>query len=482
MTDHAPRQHYGLTLAVLAVAALAYALLQTMVAPALPEIQHDLGASTTGVTWILTVYLLTASVLTPILGRLGDMYGKERMLVLVMSLFALGTVVCALSHSLALLVAGRAVQGAAGAVFPLAFGIIRDEFPREKVGSAIGLISATFGIGGGVGLVLAGVIVDHMAYEWIFWFALILIVPATVATHFFVPESPVKTPAKINWLGALLLSTGLAALLYGVSEAPDRGWGSPVTLGLIAAGLVVLALWVVQERGAAVPLVDMRMMRLRGVWTTNLVGLLVGFGMFGSFILIPTFVQTAPRAGYGFDATVTEAGLFLLPSALVMLVGGPLAGALGNRFGSKVPLLAGCLLSAIGFAFLGVAHDARWQIFAGTALFGLGISFSFASMANLIVQAVPQSQTGVASGINTIARSIGGSLGSQVSATIVAGSVLASTRLPGESGFQTAFFVSAAAMVVALLAGLAIPGRPRGDAAAAGAAGAGGQARPAAAR
>jgi len=317
--------------------------------------------------------------------------------------------------------------------------------------------------------VLAGVIVDNMAWEWIFWFALLLIVPATIAAHFFVPESPVKTPAKINWLGAALLSGGLVALLYGVSEAPDKGWGSPVTLGLVAAGLVLLTLWVLQERGAPTPLVDMRMMKLRGVWTTNLVGLLVGFGMFGSFILVPTFVQTAPSAGYGFDASVTEAGLFLLPSALVMLVGGPLAGSLGNRFGSKVPLLLGCLLGAIGFGFLGFAHDERWQIFVGTAVFGLGISFSFASMANLIVQAVPQNQTGVASGINTISRSIGGSLGAQVSATIVAGSVLASTQLPGESGFQTAFLVSAGAMLVALLAGLVIPGRRQADDATAGA-------------
>ena len=468
MTDDAPaaaRQHHGLTLAVLAVAALSYALLQTMVAPALPEIQRELGASTTGVTWVLTVYLLSASVLTPILGRLGDMHGKDRVLVAVMAAFALGTAVCALADSLALLVAGRAVQGAGGAAFPLAFGIIRDEFPREKVAGAIGLISATFGIGGGVGLVLAGVLVDALSYEWIFLFALALIVPATVAIHRWVPASPVRTPARVNWLGAALLSAGLALLLLGVSEAPERGWGSPGTVGLIAGGLAVLALWTGQEQRAAEPLVDMRMLRLRGVWTTNLVAVLVGFGMFGSFILVPTYVQSVPEvAGYGFGATVTEAGLFLLPSALVMLVGGPLAGALGNRFGSKVPLLLGCLLGAVGFAFLGLAHAARWQIYVGTAIFGLGISFSFASMANLVVSAVPQTQTGVASGINTIARSVGGSLGSQVSATIVAGSVVAATGLPGEGGFAAAFLVSAAAMVVALLAGLAIPGRPRGAA------------------
>lgn len=447
---------------MLAAAALSFALLQTMVAPALPEIQRELGASTTGVTWILTVYLLSASVLTPILGRLGDMHGKDRVLVVVMGAFALGTAVCAVAPTLELLVAGRAVQGAGGAAFPLAFGIIRDEFPQEKVAGAIGLISATFGIGAGVGLVLAGVIVDALAYEWIFLAALVLIVPATVAIHRWVPPSPVRSPARINWLGAALLSAGLALLLLGVSEAPDRGWGSSQTVGLIAGGLALLAAWTAQERRAAEPLVDMEMLRRRGVWTTNLVAVLVGFGMFGSFILVPAYVQSVPAvAGYGFGATVTEAGLFLLPSAVVMLVGGPVAGVLGNRFGSKVPLLLGCLLGAVGFAFLGVAHDARWQIYLGTAIFGLGISFSYAAMANLVVSAVPQTQTGVASGVNTIARSVGGSLGSQVSATIVAGSVVASTGLPSEHGFAAAFLASAAAMVVALLAGLVIPGRPR---------------------
>src|SRR3954464_2258071 len=189
--DH-PRQHYGITLAVLATAALAYAVSQTMVAPALPAIQKDLHTTTTGVTWVLTIYLLTASIATPVLGRLGDMFGKEHVLVWVLGMFALGSLVAALSHSIGLLVAGRAIQGFGGAVFPLAFGIIRDEFPPERVAQGIGLISATFGIGGGFGLVLSGVIVDNLAFEWIFWIAALVTAVAVVATVLFVPESPIK--------------------------------------------------------------------------------------------------------------------------------------------------------------------------------------------------------------------------------------------------------------------------------------------------
>jgi EmrB/QacA subfamily drug resistance transporter len=460
MTADHPRQHYNITLAVLALSALAYALLQTMVAPALPAIQNDLNTSTTSVTWVLTVYLLTASIATPVLGRLGDMYGKERMLLLTLALFAVGLLISALSHSLGPLVLGRAVQGFGGAVFPLAFGIIRDEFPREKVASAIGLISATFGIGGGGGLVLAGVLVDHLSWEWIFWVGLAMTIVAMVATRLFVPESPIKVPARIDWAGAGMLAASLTALLLAVSEGNSWGWGSARVVGLLVASALITIVWIRFEMRHPDPLVDMRMMRRRPVWTTNLTALLVGFGMFGSFILVPQFVQAPPGAGYGFHADVTAAGVFLLPSTFVMLVAGPLSGVLGTRFGSRLPLLLGTLIAAFAFLFLALEHDARWHIYVGTALMGAGIGLAFAAMANLIVEAVEPTETGVATGMNTIMRSIGGSIGAQVAASIVAGSVVASTQLPTESGYTEAFAVSAVGLALAFAAALAIP-RPR---------------------
>jgi EmrB/QacA subfamily drug resistance transporter len=459
--EEAPRQHYGITLAVLATAALAYAVSQTMVAPALPAIQKDLHTTTTGVTWVLTIYLLTASIATPVLGRLGDMFGKERMLVLVLVMFAVGCVVAGLSHSIGMLVAGRAIQGFAGAVFPLSFGIIRDEFPPERVAQGIGLISATFGIGGGIGLVASGAIVDNLSYEWIFWLALIVTVAAIICTVLFVPESPIKVPAKIDWTGAALLSIGLAALLLGISEGPRWGWVSARVLGLGATAAVALVLWVRWELRVVAPLVDMRMMRRRPVWATNLAGLLVGFGMFGSFILIPQFVQAPPGAGYGFDANVTEAGLILLPSTTVMLFAGPVSGWLGARLGSRLPLLIGTALAALAFALIGVAHEHKWELYIGTALMGAGIGFAFAAMANLIVEAVDATETGVATGMNTIMRTIGGSLGGQISATIVSAHVIAGTHVAREVGYTTAFFLSSFVMVLAFGATLLVPVRAR---------------------
>jgi EmrB/QacA subfamily drug resistance transporter len=452
------RQHYGVTLAVLATSALAYAVSQTMVAPALPEIQHAIGVSQNSVTWVLTVYLLTASIATPVLGRLGDMFGKERVLLWVLVGFGVGSTVAALSHSLPLLVAGRAIQGAGGAIFPLAFGIIRDEFPKEKVAQGIGLISATFGIGGGAGLGLAGVLTESLSYEWIFWVAAIVIAFACVMTHLFVPESPVRSESRrIDWSGAGLLSIGLASLLLGVSEGNTWGWGSARVVGLFALAAVVLVAWVRFEAHQTEPLVDMRMMRRRGVWTTNLVALLVGYGMFSSFIMIPQFVQTSAAAGYGFGASVIQAGLFMLPATTVMLFAGPASGWMGTRYGSRLPLVLGSIISAGAFGWLALEHAHAWEFLVGTAIMGLGIGFAFAAMANCVVEAVAPTETGVATGMNTIMRTIGGSIGAQVAAAIVTGSLIAGTSFPEETGYVEAFAISAVVLVAAAAVGRAIP-------------------------
>jgi MFS family permease len=344
-------------------------------------------------------------------------------------------------------------------VFPLAFGIIRDEFPPEKVATAIGLISATFGIGGGFGLVLSGVIVDHLAYEWIFWLALVFVAGAFVATVLFVPESPVKSPAKVDWAGAGLLSVGLVCLLFGLSEANRWGWTSARELGLLATAAAVLVAWARWELRVPNPLVDMRMMRRRAVLTTNMTAFLIGFGMFGSFIIIPQLVQIPKSTGFGFGANVTEAGLFLLPSTMVMLFAGPVAGVIGSRLGSKVPLIAGTLFATVSFASLSAEHEHRWAIYAATALMGLGIGFAFASMANLIVEAVNQRETGIATGMNTIMRTIGGSLGGQISAAVLASHL--SGDYPTTTGFTVAFAISAGVVLLAFASALMIPGRPR---------------------
>jgi EmrB/QacA subfamily drug resistance transporter len=456
----AERSHYGLTFSVLALAGISYALLQSLVAPALPSIQRDLHTSATAVTWVFTAFLVSASVATPIVGRIGDMFGKERTLVAVLGVLAAGTLVSALASSIGVLILGRVIQGIGGAIFPLAFGIIRDEFPPQRVASGIGFISALLGVGGGAGIVLAGPIESNLSYHWLFWLPLAPVLIALVATRLFIPESPVKSPGRVNWLGAGLLTSWLVALLIGVSEGPNWGWSSPKFIGLMVLGVVLLVLWIRVESTAADPLVDMKMMRLRGVWTTNTAATLLGFGMYGSFILIPQFVETPAHVGYGFGASVGGAGVFLVPSTIGMLLVSPLAGRLTHSVGSRVPLMAGALLAMVCFILLAAAHDHRWEIYLAAAFLGAGIGLAFAAMANLIVEAVPSGQTGVATGMNTIMRTIGGAVGAQVSASILAGHTGAG-GFPAESGFTLAFTLSSIALFVSFLAALAVPRRAR---------------------
>src|SRR5438045_2132999 len=233
-----------MTFAILAMAGISYALLQSLVAPALPDLQRSLHTSESGASWVLTAYLLSASVATPLIGRMGDMYGKKRLLVVVLALLCAGTVVSALSTTFAVMLVGRVIQGAAGGIFPLAFGIIRDEFPRERVAGGVGLMSALLGVGGGAGVVLAGPIADSLSYHYLFWLPLIPIAAATILTQVIVPESPVRVPGRVNWGAAVLMATGLVLVLVAVSQAPTWHWLSAKTLGCIAAGIVSLVLWV----------------------------------------------------------------------------------------------------------------------------------------------------------------------------------------------------------------------------------------------
>jgi EmrB/QacA subfamily drug resistance transporter len=440
----------------LVLAGMAFALSQTVVSPALPEIQREYGADAASAAWILTGYLLAASVATPIVGKLGDLFGRGRVLTIVLLVFAAGSAVCALAPSLGVLVVGRIIQGAGGGIFPLAFGIIREAFPPERVATAIGGISATFGIGGGIGLVIAGPIVSALDASWLFWLGLIAL-PAAYAIERYVPREETRPGAKIDWLGAALLSVALAAVLYGLSKANAWGWGSPRVLGLSLGGLALAAFWVWVETKVDQPLVDMRVLRRRPVLMTNVTAVLVGFSMFASFLLIPQLAQTDERYGYGFGATTTGAGLLMLPSTLVMLGAGPIAGRLATRVSSRLPLLLGTLSGMLAFLFYALFHGSEWEICVGGAFLGIGIGFSFASMANLVVESVPREEVGVATGINTIMRSLGGALGAQLVASLLTGKTIEGSAIPAEAAYTDAFIVAAAAAGLATIAALAIP-------------------------
>jgi EmrB/QacA subfamily drug resistance transporter len=468
--EQAHRQHYNVTLAALTFAGIAFALQQTMIIPALPTLQRDLDTTTTWVTWLLTGFLLSSSIATPLLGKLGDQHGKERLLLVSLGIFFVGCVGAIFAQSIWMLIAFRILQGTGGAVFPLSFAIIKDEFPEEKVGVGVGIVSSVFAVGGGLGLVLSGVIVDNLSWRWIFVVGAIAVGIAAVLVLFFVPESPVKTPSRLDVPGAILFSGGLLSLLLALTEGNNWGWGSGRIIALLGASAALLVAWGALELRVPEPMVDMRMLARRPVLFSNLTGLIAGFAMFGSFVLIPIFAETprglpdslARLVGYGFGASTTTAGLYLLPGALAGFVSGPLAGVLGRRYGSKWPMALGMAMASVGLAMFALWHDHPWQIVLGMIVLGSGIPFTFAAMAKVIVDSVRPSETGVATGMNTVMRTVGGVIGGQVGAAILTADTIRRTNIPAESAFVAAFSIAAAAAFVAMFVALLVtPRQPR---------------------
>jgi EmrB/QacA subfamily drug resistance transporter len=449
------RIHPNLILSVLSLAGLAYAVLSSAVIPALPALQHDLHTTETGVSWLLTGFLLSASVGTAIIGRLGDIYGKERLLLWTLLVLAGGTLLAAVSQSLAMLIVARVIQGVAGGIFPLAFSIARDEFPEDRVAGSIGLMSAILGIGAGIGLVIGALIVEHLGWHWLFWIPLVVTLLAALCTWRYIPESPVRSEATVNWGAAALMSVGMTAVLIAIAQTTVWGWGDTRTVALFAVGVVFTGLWITVEVRSRVPLVDMTMMRIRGVWTTNLTAFLLGAGMYASFIVFPQFAQLPKRTGFGFGASIVSSSLYLLPSALTMAVMGIGAGRIARRFGSKPALIVGSGAAAVAFGFAALAHRHPYDMLISAALLGLGVGLAFAALGNLIVQAVPPTQTGVASGMNTVMRTLGGALGGQLSATFITDNT--AHHLPTVTGFTDTYFMATAFLIVCVLAGLLIP-------------------------
>ncbi|WP_216898840.1 MFS transporter [Nocardia alni] len=457
------RPHYNVVFAVLLLGIAAYALLQSLIVPVFTLLIPALHTTQATATWLMTAYLLSASVATPILGRIGDKVGKERMLVLTLVALTVGSLIAALTESVGVMILARVIQGLGGGVIPLAFGIIRDEFPAKKLNGAVGIASSLLAVGSGIGLVLAGPIVQHLNLHWLFWVPMIMTAITAVAAVLFVPESPVRSPGRINWVAAFLLSAWLVALLLAVSQGPSWGWASGRTLGLFAAAVVCAIAWVVVELRSKTPLIDMRTMRIPAVWTTNVAAVLMGMSMYAMMTFLPQLLQT-PRAlaGYGLSASITRSGLYMLPLAVAMFAIGFLIGPLAARIGPKWIVLIGGVLSVPAFALLAAGHDHGWEIYIAAGLLGIGIGMAFSAMPAIIVGAVPPAQTGAATGMNANVRTVGGAIGSAISSVILTSGTHTAHGFPSNSGYTNVFWFLTGVAALTALASVFIPsGRGR---------------------
>jgi EmrB/QacA subfamily drug resistance transporter len=449
---------YRLTFTVLVAGIAAYSLLQSLVIPVLSTIQVELHTTQANATWILTIYLLSASIFTPIIGRMGDMWGKRRFLLIAILCLAGGCVLSALAASIWVMIAGRAIQGVGGGIIPLAFGIIRDEFPDGKVAGAVGVVAALGAVGSGLGLVLAGPVVSTLSWRWLFWIPMALLVLSAVAAYLVVPESLSRREGRVNWPAAVLLSVWLVALLLPLSEGPQWGWGSPRVIGLFGVAIAGAVAWVAVEHRSRCPLIDMRMMRTPVVWTSNLVALLFGAGMYANFAFLPQLLQTPKSTGYGFGLTIAQSGWLMIPQAIVGFTVGILCGRLTLRFGGKYLLVLGAAAGVIPFVVLAVDMSHLGEILIATILLGGGFSLAYAAMSSLIVEGVPADQTGVATGMNANIRTIGGSIGVAAMTSVVTATAH-NGSFPTSTGYTHGFVLLAITTLAAAGGALLVPGR-----------------------
>ncbi|MFE9923955.1 MFS transporter [Streptomyces sp. NPDC005774] len=450
---------------VLAFAGIVVAVMQTLLVPVIKDLPRLLDTTPGDATWVLTSTLLSGAVATPIMGRLGDLYGKRRMLVASLSVMVAGALVSALTSDLLLMIAGRTLQGVAMGAIPLGIGLMRDMLPPERLGSSMALMSSSIGVGGGLALPAASLVAQNSDWHVLYFGAAGLGVLAIALTLTFVPESPARAPGTFDLPGALGLSAGLVLFLLPLTKGSDWGWASGTTLGLFGAAAVVLLLWGVMELRVPAPLVDLRTTARREVLLTNLASIMIGVSFFVISLVLPQLLQLPASTGYGLGRSMVVAGLCVAPLGVTMMFTAPVYARLSARYGPKVTLVLGLLVIGAGYAGgLGLL-DAVWGAVVISVVIGAGIGLAYASLPALIVGAVPASDTGAANGLNTLMRSIGTSMSSAVVGMVLAGTAntVGGAEIPSMHGFRLSFMIATAAVTVGLVLALFIPGRRPSD-------------------
>jgi MFS family permease len=457
VTTAGARDSSAVLVAALGLAALTVALLQTAVVPVLGVIAHQLGVSSVAVSWTVTSNLLAAAAATPLVGRLADLHNKKHVLLTVLAVVLAGSVLAATTSSLPLLIAARVLQGVSFSLYPICVAILRDELPEERVVRALAVLSGTLGFGGGTGLVVTGLLMTGAAgYHRVFWLTTGFTVAVIAVVALVVPSRSRRWSAgAVDWLGALGLAAGLTALLLAITQGNIWGWGSLPTIGCAIVSVAVLVGWWHWERRCKYPLVSTRMLTRRAMLLTNLATLFVGMGLYFGFLGLTQFVQT-PRdiAGYGFSASVLYASVvFLLPGALTGFVTAMASGRVIDRFGARPVLVAGAVAGIAGFLLLAFAHSAPWQVIIAGIWANAYISLAYGALPALVVSEAESGETGVATGVNAIARTVGSSIAAAVVAVLL-GHSAGGTGVPAENAFVTIFVAGAitaglAAMLIA---------------------------------
>ncbi|MFD0804869.1 MFS transporter [Nocardioides caeni] len=451
------------TVAILCFGGLVAALTQTMVIPIQGELGRLLDTSEANASWVVTSTLVAGAVAMPIAGRLGDLFGKQRVLAISALVLLLGSLVCALSDSLVPMLAGRLLQGLAMGFIPVGIALMREVTPPALTATAMAAMSATLGVGGAIGLPLSAWIVQDFSWHTLFWVSTGLAAVMALAVVALVPHVRDAVPGRFDVIGALGLAVGLVGLLVAVSKGNAWGWTSGRTLGLLAAAVVVLLVWGRYELRVTDPLCDLRVTASRPVLLTNAAAVAIGFGMMAQAIVVPRLLQSPAETGYGLGQTLLQTGLWMAPGGLVMMAFSPISGRMIRALGARTTLIVGASVLGSGYLFAFFLTTAPWQLLVANCITSAGVGIGYAAMPTLILESVPLTEAGSAVGVNGLMRSIGTSVSSAAMAAILTASTigLGGQELPSETAFHLCFIVGAAAAFLGAVLAAMVPSRRR---------------------
>ena len=455
-----PVSRPGAVVATLAFAGTTAALMQTLVTPLIADLPRMLNTGASNATWVITVTLVVAAVCVPVVGRLGDLLGKRRMLLACSVPLFVGSVVCALSSSVLPMIIGRGLQGMGMGMVPLGIALLRDVVPTERLSSSIALVSASMGIGGGLGLPLAAAVAQYANWRVLFWGSAVLAAVIATLIWFLIPAVPAAAKGqRFDVPGAVGLGAGLVCLLLGVSKGGDWGWASGTTIGLFIAAVALLAAWGVWELRTTDPLVDLRTTARPRVLLTNVASVFVGFGMYASMLVMPQLLQFPEVTGYGLGQSILASGLWMAPGGIMMMLVSPLGGKLTNTHGPKFTLLSGALVIAGGYGLSLALMGSAWGVMLSIMVINSGVGLAYGSMPALIMSSVPLSETAAANSFNALMRSLGTSIGAAVIGVVLSQQTISmgGRTLTSESGFQTGLLVGCGVALVSAAIAAVIP-------------------------
>ncbi|MGQ0624251.1 MAG: MFS transporter [Sporichthyaceae bacterium] len=438
------RERPGVLLAVLVYMSLSTAIISSLGILLIPTLATDHHVSLSAAQWILTVNLLVGAVSTPVLGRLGDGAHTRRVLQLTLGCIGVGSLLAATATTFTQLLIGRALQGVAYGVIPVAMALVRVQLPAERVRPTVAILAVTSASGIGLGYPLTGAIAQYAHYRLAFYLAMAFSVTAVIAISLVIPRPPARTvsrPARFDVAGALLLTAASATGLLALSESERWGWSSPAIVGLLAAAAVCAVVWVWWELRVPSPLIRLQLFRHADVRLAQGAALGLGISMYAAFTAVAQIAQAPAETGYGVGLSVVMAGLVIMPLSVASQFASRIAVAVGRRWGQHVLLPVAAVVVALTDLALIWHHGETWQLLVAMALLGVGLGCGWSAMASLILSAVPANEVGSTSGLNAVLRTFGGAVASAAIAALL--TATAADGVTTDAGYQRAFAMSA---------------------------------------